>query len=734
MACYRTFIRGLLDLTDNIAGGEVVPPADVVRYDGDDPYLVVAADKGTATFSDIANGDRRRVRLLARRRVRLRRLDRLRPQEDGHHRARRVGVRQAPLPRARAATSRREDFTVVGIGDMSGDVFGNGMLLSRHIRLVAAFNHRAHLPRPRPRPRARASRSASGCSSCRARRGTTTTATLISAGGGVYPRTAKSIPLSPRGARGARHRGRGADAQRADPGAPARARRPALERRHRHLREGAAPRRTPTPATRPTTRVRVDARRAALPRWSARAATSASPSAARIEFALAGGQREHRRDRQLRRRGLLGPRGQHQDPARRGGRRRRPDREAAQRAARGDDRRRGRAGAAGQLRADRDADASPRRNAASMLDVHARFMRYLEQRGNLDRELEALPRRRGDRRAQARRTAGSRGPELAVAARLQQDRPVRGAARLRRARGPVPVGRARALLPAAAARALRRRRCATHRLRPRDRRHAGGQQHAPRRRHDVRVPPARGDGRAGVATSRAPTRCAREIFEMRPLWARDRGARQPGAPPTVQIDAAARGPPAGRARRRAGCSRNRPRPLDIAATVRHFAPGATVLYASITRLLAPEDAEPLARRADELRERGRAGGPGHARGGAADRCSRRSTSSRWPTRRELDVERVAAVALPARQPARAALAARPDRGAAARRPLARAGPRRAARRPVRDPPRAHRRGAAIGAARRRARGPRGRLDRREPGRRARPRRRSATSAAARATT
>ena len=195
-ACYRTFIRGLLDLTDNIVGGEVVPPPDVVRYDDDDPYLVVAADKGTATFSDIANAispeygfwlgdafasggsagyDHKKMGITARG-----------AWESVKRHFRELGHRH------RRAT----DFTVVGIGDMSGDVFGNGMLLSRHIKLVAAFNHRAHLPRPRPRP-GRASPSASGCSSCRARRGPTTTRTLISAGGGVFPRTAKSIPLSP---------------------------------------------------------------------------------------------------------------------------------------------------------------------------------------------------------------------------------------------------------------------------------------------------------------------------------------------------------------------------------------------------------------------------------------------------------------------------------------------------------------------------------------------------------
>ena len=101
IACYKTFISGLLDVTDNLVADEVVPPPKVVRHDGDDSYLVVAADKGTATFSDIANGVAAGLRLLARRRVRLRRLGRLRPQGDGHHRPRRVGVGPPALPRAR---------------------------------------------------------------------------------------------------------------------------------------------------------------------------------------------------------------------------------------------------------------------------------------------------------------------------------------------------------------------------------------------------------------------------------------------------------------------------------------------------------------------------------------------------------------------------------------------------------------------------------------------------------
>ena len=101
IACYTIFISSLLDVTDNLNGDVVMPPPDVRRRDGDDPYLVVAADKGTATFSDTANAIALDPRLLARRCLRLGRLGRLRPQEDGHHRARRLGGGEAALPRAR---------------------------------------------------------------------------------------------------------------------------------------------------------------------------------------------------------------------------------------------------------------------------------------------------------------------------------------------------------------------------------------------------------------------------------------------------------------------------------------------------------------------------------------------------------------------------------------------------------------------------------------------------------
>ena len=142
VACYRQFITALLDVTDNIHSGKIVPPRDVVRHDGDDPYLVVAADKGTATFSDIANEISVSEGLLARRRLRLRRLGRLRPQEDGHHRPRRVGVGQEALP------GHGYGHPVAGLHrgrrrrHVRRRVRQRHAAVSEHIRLVAAFDHR----------------------------------------------------------------------------------------------------------------------------------------------------------------------------------------------------------------------------------------------------------------------------------------------------------------------------------------------------------------------------------------------------------------------------------------------------------------------------------------------------------------------------------------------------------------------------------------------------------------
>mgnify|MGYP001168788220 FL=1 len=195
VACYRMFISGLLDVTDNIVNGKVVPPPDVVRHDQDDPYLVVAADKGTATFSDIANGIAREYGFWL---------------DDAFASGGSVGYDHKGMGitargawesvkrhfRALGRDCQSEDFTCVGIGDMSGDVFGNGMLLSRHIRLVAAFDHRHVFIDPDPDA---AKSYAERQRLFRLPRSSWADydPKLISKGGGVWPRSAKSIPLSP---------------------------------------------------------------------------------------------------------------------------------------------------------------------------------------------------------------------------------------------------------------------------------------------------------------------------------------------------------------------------------------------------------------------------------------------------------------------------------------------------------------------------------------------------------
>ena len=192
--CYKTLMRGLLDITDNLAGETVVPPPDVLRRDGDDPYLVVAADKGTATFSDIANSisldygfwlgdafasggsqgyDHKKMGITARG----------------------AWVAVERHFREMGIDTGEQDFTAIGVGDMSGDVFGNGLLRSRHTRLVAAFNHAHIFLDPDPDPartfleRERQFNAAKAWPDY--------DVSTISEGGGIFPRTAKTIPLSP---------------------------------------------------------------------------------------------------------------------------------------------------------------------------------------------------------------------------------------------------------------------------------------------------------------------------------------------------------------------------------------------------------------------------------------------------------------------------------------------------------------------------------------------------------
>ena len=194
VACYRSFISGLLDLTDNRSERGVVPPAGVVRHDADDPYLVVAADKGTASFSDVANQvaadydfwlgdafasggsagyDHKAMGITARG-----------AWESVRHHFRELGI-----------DVQRDPVSCVGVGDMSGDVFGNAMLLSQELRLVAAFDHRHVFLDPDPDP----------AESLAERRRlfelprsswADYSPELISAGGGVFARSAKSVPIS----------------------------------------------------------------------------------------------------------------------------------------------------------------------------------------------------------------------------------------------------------------------------------------------------------------------------------------------------------------------------------------------------------------------------------------------------------------------------------------------------------------------------------------------------------
>ncbi len=194
VACYRLFISALLDVTDNYVAGEVVPPPEVVRHDGDDPYLVVAADKGTASFSDTANA------ISAEHGFWLGDAFASGGSAGYDHKKMGITARGAWESVKRHFRELGEDiqgtdFTVVGVGDMSGDVFGNGMLLSEHTKLVAAFDHRHIFVDPEPDPKVSFAERRRLFELPRSSWADYDDA-LISPGGGVWPRTAKSIELS----------------------------------------------------------------------------------------------------------------------------------------------------------------------------------------------------------------------------------------------------------------------------------------------------------------------------------------------------------------------------------------------------------------------------------------------------------------------------------------------------------------------------------------------------------
>jgi glutamate dehydrogenase len=407
-ACYRIFIGGLLDVTDNIVDGDVVPPNDLVRFDGDDPYLVVAADKGTATFSDTANA------ISQERRFWLGDAFASGGSAGYDHKAMGITARGAWRSvqrhfRELGVDTQSAPFTVLGIGDMSGDVFGNGMLLSRTIRLVAAFDHRHIFLDPDPDPETSFEERQRLFDLPRSTwesydRG------LISDGGGVWPRTAKSIPLSAQARRALEVE---AESLTPDELVSVLLRAPvdllfnggvgtfvkASDETHAEVGD------------KTSDRVRVDASELRC-KVVGEGGNLGFTGRARVEYALGGGRINTDAidnsagvdcsDHEVNIKILLDERVRADDLTRK----RRDELlvamtdEVAELVLANND-------------AQNEAISASVVNAASMIEVHQRYMRQLEHRGQLDRELESLP---DDEELAQRRTEG-RGlvrPEFAV--------------------------------------------------------------------------------------------------------------------------------------------------------------------------------------------------------------------------------------------------------------------------------------------------------------------------------
>ena len=589
--CYRTFIRGLLDLTDNIVGGEVTPPRHVLRYDGDDPYLVVAADKGTASFSDIANGVAAEYGFWLG--------DAFASGGSSGYDHKKMGITAAGAWESVKRHFRElgrdvsgEPFTVVGIGDMSGDVFGNGMLLSREIRLVGAFNHREIFIDPEPDPE----------SSWEERKRlfelprsswTDYDESLISKGGGVWPRTAKLIELSDEA-----REALGVHRSKLTPNEVIRAllRAPAdllwnggigtyVKARHEtHADAG----------DKANDSLRVDASELRC-RVVGEGGNLGLTQHARIEYALGGGRINTDAidnsggvdcsDREVNIKILL-------DAVVGAG-----DMTVKQRNA---------------LLAEMTetvADLVLKDNyeqsetlsmaeaqAPLMLDVHQRFIRALEQHAKLDRRLEALP----DDEEMAERARDRRGltrPELAVllayskvflyAELLDSDVPEDPylSHELERYFPPPLPERYPETMQA---HRLQREIVATQVVN--NMLHGAGTTFAFRLNEETGAPASE------IARAYA---VAREVFEMRPQWQAIEALDN-----EVRADVQTAMLLEGRRLIERGSRwllRNRRPPMDIASAVERYAPGAAVLYEQLSNLLDPDDLEPLARKVDELR-------------------------------------------------------------------------------------------------------------------------------------
>ena len=393
-ATYKLFMSTLLDITDNLGDDGVIPPDNVVRHDGDDPYLVVAADKGTATFSDIANA------ISAEHDFWLD--DAFASGGSAGYDHKKMGITARGAWESVKRHFREMDvdigatvFTVVGVGDMSGDVFGNGMLREKTMKLVAAFDHRDIFIDPDPDP-AKSFAERQRLFDLPRSSWQDYDKALISSGGGVFPRSLKEITLSP-----AAQAAIGFDRPKATPGRdherdPEGAGRPAVLRRHRHLcarldrdrRRGRRPRQRRGPRGRRRFALQGD-RRGRQPRHDPARPDRGGPARRAAQ---------HRRHRQFGRRQHLGRRSEPQDRARGADACRPPDPRRPQRPAGADDRRRRGAGAAQQLPAaagDLARTASrpggPRLRTAADADAGSR--RRTRPRGRVP------ARRHGDRRA-----------------------------------------------------------------------------------------------------------------------------------------------------------------------------------------------------------------------------------------------------------------------------------------------------------------------------------------------
>ena len=594
VACYRTFIRGLLGLTDNIVDGEITGPPEVARYDGEDPYLVVAADKGTATFSDIANqisleqgfwlGD-----AFAS------------GGETGYdHKAMGITARGAwecvkRHFRELGRDVQEEGFTAVGIGDMSGDVFGNGMLLSRHLRLIGAFNHEHVFLDPDPDPEA----------SWEERRRlfelersswADYDSDLVSEGGGVFRRSAKSIPLS-----GPVREVLDIDAEALPPNELIRA----LLRAPvdllwnggigTYVKAGSESHAAAGDKANDAVRVSAGELRC---RVVGEGGNLGLTQLARIEYALAGGRINTDAidnaggvdcsDREVNIKVLLDAVVADGDLT--------PKQRNALLAEMTE------AVAALVLQDSYEQSESltlAEAQAASMVDVHQRFIRALEGSRKLDRELEFLP--NDEELAERKRDhLGLTRPELAAllayskvhlyAELLDSDvpeDPYLSAELQRYFPDPLPERFAEQMEQ----HRLRREIVATQVVN--NMYHGGGITFA------FRLAEETGAHASEIARGYA---IAREVFDMRSQWG-EIEALDNLVDAEVQIRVLLEG------RRLIERSsrwllRNRERPLAITPTVEHFAPGAAILSESLIDLLVPEDAEPLIGHAEELMEAG----------------------------------------------------------------------------------------------------------------------------------